>query len=257
VGALLDAAAAIVPADVGAVVVADRAYDVPAFVDLVAARGWHWVVRAKANGTLRFRDHQGRERALADLVKRRLRRGGRWKARGQVFKDAGWRDASAVGLWSPAATEPVVTLSDLPCRWRTLALYERRFWTEPGFRNSKGRGWHWEDSQARGVAHHARLLLAMAWASLLALLAGQGEAARREADLARRPLRAPGRARPARPQHPRHSPFTLGLHALHRWLHERRSPPPTWRLTRLADPSWCQHWLAQQGHRLLFGTVRP
>ena len=41
VDALLTDAAAIVPTDLAAVVVADRAYDVPAFVDRVAAHGWH------------------------------------------------------------------------------------------------------------------------------------------------------------------------------------------------------------------------
>ena len=257
VDALLAAAAAIVPADLPAVVVADRAYDVPAFVDRIAARGWHWVVRAKAASALRFRDARGRERALADVLRRRLHRGGRWKARGQVFKGAAGRQASVVALWTPTAKEPMVTLRDLPCRWTVLRRYDRRFWTEPGFRNSKSRGWRWEDSQVQGTAHHARLLLAMAWASLLALLAGQDEAARREAALACRPLRARPGARPAKPQHPRESLFTLGLRALHRWLHDRLPQPPAWRLTRLADPSWRRSWLATQGQRFLFGTVRP
>jgi hypothetical protein len=257
VDALLTAAAAIVPTDLAAVVVADRAYDVPAFVDRVAAHGWHWVVRAKAKSAMRFCDQHGREHALADVLRRRLRRGGRWKARGAVFKGAGWRQASIVALWTPTAKEPAVTLSDLPCSWHTLALYDRRFWTEPGFRNSKSRGWRWEQSQVQGTAHHACLLLAMAWASLLALLAGQDEAARRETALAQRPLRAPGRTHPAKPQHPRQSLFTLGLQALRRWLHEHLPQPPTWRLAHLTDPSWHQHWLARQGQRLLFGTVRP
>src|SRR5947199_404738 len=67
-------------------VVADRAYDVPAFVARVAAYGWHWIVRCKINSALRFRDHQGHEWRLGALVARHVPGPGhRWKARGAVF----------------------------------------------------------------------------------------------------------------------------------------------------------------------------
>lgn len=249
---VLEQAARVVPTGLAVVVVADRAYDVPAFVDRVAARGWHWAVRGKANGTLRFLDHRGRVRSLADLVRRRLRRGGRWKARGRVFQGAGWRDASVVGLWAPTAKEPLVVLTDLPCRWGVLLPYGRRFWIEPGFRNDKSRGWRWEDSQVRGLGHHRRLLLAMAWAALVALCLGVQQAKDRLAERARRPP-AP---RPPKPRHPRESLFTLGLRAAQCWLAHTRSFRLRWPLPDIDAPSWHRQWLTAQADYFLFGTVR-
>src|SRR5947207_996937 len=120
------------------VVLADRAFDIPTFVDRITARGWHWVVRLKANGTSRFRDHLGREHGVRDLVRRHVARPGqRWKAHGQVFKKAGWRPASVVALWAAGQAEPLVVLTDLPPRWEVLKLYGRRFWIEAGFRTDK------------------------------------------------------------------------------------------------------------------------
>lgn len=159
---VLTQTAAALPVGLEVVVVADRAYDTPPFVDRITERGWHWIVRGKAKGTLRCRDHQDREWSLAALLRQRLRRGGRWKARGSIFKDAGWRPASVVAVWAASSTEPLVVLTDLPCRWDVLPTYQRRFWTEPGFRNDKRRGWQWEQSQVQGVPHHQRLLLAIA-----------------------------------------------------------------------------------------------
>jgi hypothetical protein len=50
IDALLRAASAVVPSLLKVTVLADRAYDVPNFVDRLNARGWHWTVRYKANG---------------------------------------------------------------------------------------------------------------------------------------------------------------------------------------------------------------
>ena len=118
VDALLARLAALVPAEVEVIVVADRADDIPAFVDRIASYGWQWVVRCTAGSSLRWRDYQGREGALRDLVARHLPGPGRrWKARGQVVTAAGWREASVVGVWAPGHAERLVVLSDLPAHW--------------------------------------------------------------------------------------------------------------------------------------------
>jgi len=250
---VFDQVVTVLPAELEVVVVADRAYDVPAFVDRVAARGWHWVVRVKANGTLRFLDHQGHNWSLKDLLHRRLRRGGRWKARGRVFQEAGWRDASIVGLWTPTAKEALVVLSDLPCHWDVLCPYGQRFWIEPSFRNDKSRGWQWEDSQVQGLGHHQRLLLAMAWAALVTLSLGVQQAKDRLAALANRPTTD----HPPKPQHPRESLFTLGLRAAQCWLAQKYSLHLYWPLPPLDTRSWHRIWLHAQADFFLFGTVRP
>ncbi len=250
---VLAALARVLPPGVEVVVLADRAYDNAEFTDRLAAYGWHWAVRAKANGELRFRDRLGREHALRDLVRRRLRRPGqRWKARGWAFKKAGWRELSAVALWAPGQAEPLVLLTDLPPRWEVLARYDRRFWTEPGFRCDKKKGWQWESSQARGLAHQKVMLVAMAWASLVALCQGLQAARARLAELAARPPRARrGGARPALPQPARESLFRLGLHAARDYLHRPIAAPVFCRLPAAAGNSWNADWRQAQAKRFL------
>lgn len=248
---VLERAAALVPAGLAVVVVADRAYDVPAFVDRVAARGWHWAVRCKAGGSLRYRDYRGQEQPLCELARRHLTAPGRrWKGRGWVFKGAGWRAASVVGLWGHGHQEPLVVLTDLPPRWRVLRLYARRFWIEAGFRSDKRRGWQWEDSQVRDLAHQERLLLAMAWASLVALCLGAREAAAKLAARAARPPRT-------RHEHARESLFTLGLRQARRWLYQHAPAPLPWHLPAPDEERWADHWRRAQGHFPHTTTVRP
>jgi hypothetical protein len=243
--------AALLPPGLEVVVLADRAYDIAPFIDRLRARGWHWVIRAKADSALRFRDPRGREHALRALARQRLGGpGSRWRTRGQVFKKAGWREMSVVGIWAPGTAERLVVLTDLRPRWAVLRLYDRRFWIEPGFRADKSHGWQWERSRVQGVAHQARLLLALAWASLLMLAVGVTEAQARLARLARR--RPRGR-RPGQPRPARDSIFTLGLRAVGPWLYgvARRALP--WPLPELEAPSWSDRWHQAQALRVIFG----
>jgi hypothetical protein len=251
---VLDQVAGLLPAGLRVVVVADRAFAVPNFIARCQTRRWHWVVRVTTTGSHRFRDMRGHEHALRTLVQQRLGQPGqRWKATGWLFKDAGWRQMSVVGVWGAGAKEALVVLSDLGARWAVLALYQRRFWIEPGFRNDKSRGWQWEASQVQGVAHHAVLLVAMAWASLVTVCAGIAAAQDR---LARE---ATKRARGCRgqPRHARQSVFTLGLRALRRWLYgtARRTLP--WRVVDLDAPSWEGQWHRVQATWLIFGAASP
>jgi Transposase DDE domain len=251
---LMAQVAALLPADVEVIVVADRAFAVPNFVDRVAKHDWHWVVRVTTTGSHRFRDARGHEVGLRDVVTRQVgQRGRRWKARGAVFKDAGWRAASVVGLWGQGAAESVVVLSDLPARWELLALYERRYWIEPGFRNDKTRGWQWESSQVRGVAHHAGLVLGLAWASAVVVSVGLGAAREQEAwEQQRRALGVGGQVRRAR-----ESVFTLGLRGVRRWLYGTSTAALPWEIGELDGPSWLQRWHRCQARGLIFPPLRP
>jgi hypothetical protein len=257
VDAVLAELAALLPAGVRVVLVADRAYDIPPIVDRLTAYGWHWVLRAKAGSSLCFRDHRGQEHALKTLIARHVGRPGqRWKARGAVFKGAGWRAASVVAVWAPGQQQPLVVLTDLPPRWAGRRQYDHRFWIECGFRSDKSHGWQWEHSGVQGVGHHERLLLAMAWASLIALAIGVQHAQQRLA--APPPLRRKHQPRPGRPQRAKHSVFTLGLRALRAWLFGAAPRLLPWHLPELDAPSWLTRWHAHQAHRLLFTqTVRP
>lgn len=259
VDGVLDRVARILPADLAVTVLADRAYDIPPFIDRCAARGWHWIIRGKAESDLRFRDRFGREVDLAGLLAYRLPAPNRrWKIRGQLFKKAGWREVSVVGVWAAGYDEPLVVFTDLPPRWDVIAHYRRRFWFEPGMRNDKSHGWQWEASQALTLAHQQVLLVGMAWATVLTLCLGVGAAQERGADLLRRLGQRPPRAhRPRCPRHARHSLFTLGLQRIRQLLYHALRAVITWALPDIRAPSWNDQWLALQIQHSLAQTVRP
>ena len=240
--------AALLPAGLQVVVLADRAYAVARFTAACAAHGWQWVVRLKTQSSYRWRDEQGREQAVTTLVEQHLGRPGRrWAGHGATFKGAGWQPVYLAGHWSRAEQEPVVVISNRPGRWELLALYERRVWIEPGFRNDKSAGWHWEQSQVQGVAHQQVLLLAMAWASVVVMCVGVEQA---QAQLAaEQAARAAGRR--SRPRRARQSVFTQGLRRLRHWLYGG-TPPLPWHLPRLDAPCWADQWYRVQAHSLVF-----
>ena len=256
VDTVLTTVAALVPPNLEVIVVADEFFAIPAFIERLQAYGWHWAIRITPNGSHHFRDQQGRESRLGERVRHQVRQPGqRWKARGAVFKEAGWYAVSLIAVWTPGAEEPLVVLSDLPPDWGVLRHYDRRFWTEPGFRNDKRKGWQWEASQVQGVDHHAVLLLGMAWASLVTLCLGVEEARARLAAAAARPVEG---KRPGRPRHARESVFTLGLGQLRAWLYRTWHRALRWYLPEVDSASWSDRWHEQQAQRLIFSLpVRP
>jgi hypothetical protein len=259
VDTVLHQVAAVIPADLTVILTGDRAYAVPALIDRLQALGWHWVLRLTTTGQHRWRDAAGREHALAEVVKTQLPAAGhRWRSQGQLFKKAGWRDVRLVGVWAAGTKAPLVVLTDLPPRWSVLHWYGRRAWIEPEFRTDKRGGWQWEACQVQGVAHHERLLLGMAWATVIVLCVGVRIATARQQQVAPRERpRHHGPRQPGRPQHARHSLFTLGLRAVPAALWQADSAPLTWTLPELAAPRWTDQWYHLQAHRFLFPPVRP
>jgi hypothetical protein len=142
-------------------VLADRGYGVPAMLDLLAALGWHWVVRVQ--GQTGVCDAQGTVRALRTLVPRP---GTLWTSATappapgarptplRVFKRAGWRALHVVAAWAEGQPDPwllVTTLAPTPAR---LHDYAARWAIERLFLAWKSHGW---DLEATGVTAPARL----------------------------------------------------------------------------------------------------
>lgn len=244
----------LLPAGREVTLVADRAYDVPPLIDRLQALDWHWIIRCKGNGTVRFLDHGGTEWSLAALLDQHVPAPDhRWKARGKLFKQAGWREASVVAIWERTAEERLVVITDLPPRWEVLRRYGVRAWIEPGFRNEKSRGWQWEESQVPSLTHHHTLLLAMAWATVLTLLLGTREA---ETALTRVTTRRRRRATPQVPFHARYSLFSHGLQAVQYWLdrHAFRTLPE--HLPHAPLITWNDHWYGTLARHYIFQSVR-
>jgi hypothetical protein len=254
--AVLAAAARVIPTDLAVTVLADRAYDVPPFIDRVAAHGWQWVIRLKAKGNVVLRDRRDREQPVRTLIAARVRRPGqRWKTSARLFKNAGWRPVHLVAIWATGADEPLVVISDQPLRWAAVAAYRRRFWCEPGFRNDKSHGWHWEQGQVRDLRRVQTLLVAMAWATLLTLGLGAEEAEAQVARLVARQRRP--RTKPlAKPQPAKDSLFTLGLRRAQHWLVQRLPLRPCWGLPDFLDRTWDRRWYALQARPFIFQFVR-
>ena len=248
--ALLERAAALIPAGAPVTVLADRGYEAPAVIDRLTARGWHWVIRLRTKASTRVLDQQGREHALTTVFGRRLQhRGQRCKFRGKLFKDAGWRTVSVVALWAEREDAALAIITDFPPSYSVLPIYRKRFWIECGFRTDKSAGWQWEACQVRDLTHHRVLLLAMAWASVITLCLGAEEA---EATLAKQQHHPP-----RRPEHARFSLFSLGLKRLRAFLHHPHTWHLRWLLPDLNAPSWNQQWLTLQRRQYLGQTVRP
>jgi len=259
VDAVLGRIPGLLPPGLEVIGLADRAYDIPGFTDRLKGLGWHWAVRCKAKGSGCFRDHRGREWPLRALIGRQVRAPGmRWKARGWVFKDAGWREASVVAFWGLHEDEPLVVISDLPPRWELLRLYGLRFWIEPGFRSDKKLGWHWEDSQIKKLEHHRRLLLGMAWASLVTLCIGLREAKARLTKLWERRIRSKnGQRIVGKPRNADQSLFTMGLRRTRDWLYQATDRAIEWLLNEWGTVTWQHIWYQHQSRRYLMKTVRP
>lgn len=222
---VLDQVATLLPSDAKVVVLADRAFGCPVFTDPIVERGWDWLVRVQ--GQTRFRNQLGLVEPLRAQVSAA---GQRWKARGELFKDAGWRAASVVALWGRYHREPLLLASSLALSWDLVALYKKRSAIEALFRDWKSSGWQWEQSQVRDLAHQERLLLGLAFATLLTLLMGTSEAAA-EGRLAPRGCRRRSWAGG-------HSLFRLGREAFWQRLWRNERTPIKWELAEEEGPNW-------------------
>jgi len=237
---LLDMLQTVLPDGVPVVLIGDRAFGNPAFLDRVTQRGWDWLVRIQHQTC--FRDAQGACWAMNQILQQR---GQRWKGRGWLFKKAGWRPASVVAYWSQRHKEPLLLASSLPAQWELIDLYRKRGAIEALFRDRKSAGWHWEASQVRDLDHHERLLVGMALATLFVLCLGNQRANELVAQ--------PARPRRSRPWHAKDSLFRLGLDTLDAHLWQTNQTPITWSLSAFDAPGWQEEYTQRQTDAYVFG----
>ena len=244
VNSLLQRIAPLLPKGVPVIVMGDRAFGTPAFLDLVIALGWHYIVRVQDQ--TRCRDQLGREEKVRSLI---CYSGQRVKGRYHVFKKAGWRQASVFVLHSRRQKGPLCLVTDLRPRWETAYLYSRRYHIEAGFRDYKSHGWQWEASQVRDLQHWDRLLVIMALATWITLMAGTQMATFILSE-ARRHCRL------TRPAEGKYSLFQLGLDLLDRLLVLIGNLPINWRLTDWNASDWSRQIVAAHVRHFLFSGCR-
>jgi hypothetical protein len=243
VEALLDLVQPLLPKSVPVTWLADRAFGTPAFIDLLTARGWDYVVRVQRQTVCC--DTRGRERSVGDLAPRR---GSRGKMTGKVFKKRGWRAASVVAFWGPSHPQSLCLITNRPPRWFVIRLYRRRFPIEATFRDYKSAGWQWEHGQVTDLEHMERLLVGMAIAVWVAILAG-GHVA--QESLAQPPT---GKRR-TRPWIGKHSLFTIGLEALLAMVEGACPVLLPWKLTGWNEPNWQEQICGHHARAFVFALA--
>ena len=242
-------------------VLADRGYGVPTMLDLLAALGWHWVVRVQGQTRVRFPD--GREQRLRTLVPQP---GTCWTgystpaepaappaaepAPWAVFKQAGWRSLHVVATWAPAQAEPwllVTTLAARPDRWRD---YAARWAIERLFLAWKSHGWDLEAAGVPDPPRLARLLTGYVVATWWLLAAALPRAQAHLADLAAAAVARTGRLLtrpvqlrlplfpPTRPWPAKYSLLTQGRATFHATNERTTTPPLCWAFPDWDAPTW-------------------
>ena len=92
---LLDVVAELLPVNIPIIWLADRAFGSPAFIDLITAREWDYIVRVVKTARYLTQNQTDKDpcRKVSDLTPKH---GFRAKMHGQAFKKRGWRRVSIV-----------------------------------------------------------------------------------------------------------------------------------------------------------------
>jgi len=236
IDALLSVVENLLPKGTPVTWLADRAFGTPAFIDLIVARGWDYIVRVQ-DQTL-CKDTKGISCCVSELVKRS---GQRAKMRGKVFKKYGWRDASVVVFWGRRYEGPLCLVSNLPPKWSLIYTYRRRYPIEATFRNYKSYGWHWEQGQVTDIQHVERLLVGMALATWVVLFAGTQVATEQIA-------KSPTGKRRTVPWIGKRSLFHLGLQRMCCLLNGSCHISLQWEFTDWDAPNWQQQIYFHHAH---------
>jgi hypothetical protein len=240
------------------VLLADRAYAVPALFALLTAFGWAAVLRAQ--GQVRVRLPDGTERALHTLVPRpgcvwTSAPGATWAPAAAglaetadvvgVFKGAGWLALRVVAVWLPEQAAPWLLLTTLPVRRQRLLEYAARWAIERLFLSWKSHGWQLEATHCT-PARLARLLTGYVVATWYLLAAAIRPATQQLGRLAAHSTHAPSHPvqlplpwePPHRPWPAKRSLLTLGRHAFRACDLRFRTPPLCWPLPAWEAPAW-------------------
>ena len=170
VGRLLDQVRLHLP-DTCCTLIADRGLAGMPLVKLCTARGWHYLLRVRAEHTCRRFFGGKLERCWKRFDHIVLKRGDRWYGRARVWQEE-TLETSVSLVWDPDYEEPWLLISDAGAGHRQVQLSAWRMRVEATFQDSKSSGWNIEASWIEDRAHLDRLLLAlflaMWWVSHLA-----------------------------------------------------------------------------------------
>lgn len=235
---------------------ADRAYGRPDFLDLVEALGWHYVIRIQGQTRILSSDE-----AVVAAREFAPRKGSVWCSEHNpdswpqpiaAFKGAGWRECHFVAAWAPEAQEPWLLVTDLKATRERFLDYASRWAIERLFLSWKSHGWDVESLQMDSPARLGRYLVAIALATLWTLVCGVAHTTtlveervrrRQEGRRAVVQLRLPF-AEPTPDHRPWISKLSLlswGRSVFHSHPCQTSTPPLCWSLPDWHAPVWSTH----------------
>jgi hypothetical protein len=171
--------AAALPPTAHVVVLADRGLSGGPLARACQTRGWHFLLRVIK--TTRVQSAAG---TIATLAQRLGPRRTKLRLTGVRLYAPRRKTDRWISDWDQALPLNVVgaagrgrddwwLVTDLPATLRRCGEYRHRTWEEALFRDLKSFGWGWERSRLRDPARVARLLLALALATLAVLAVAQ------------------------------------------------------------------------------------
>jgi len=236
---------------------ADRAYGRPDFIDLVDALGWRYVIRLQGQTLIKCSD--GATAAARTFAPRKGSvwcsgfNPDSWPTAVAAFKNAGWRACQFVAAWASEADEPWLLVTNLPATKERFLDYASRWAIERTFLAWKSHGWDIESLQMNSPSRLGRYLVAIALATIWTLACGVAHTIKLIEDrLARRQevrravvqLRLPFAEADRRPWIGKFSLLTWGRHVLHQAACQVSCPTLCWSLPDWHAPVWSIH--AQQ-----------
>ena len=239
---------------------ADRAYGRPDFLDLLEALNWHYVVRIQ--GQTRILCSDGSDEVSLAARTFAPDKGSVWCSGDSpeswpraiaAFKGAGWRACQFVAAWAPEADEPWLLVTNLKATSERFLDYASRWAIERTFLSWKSHGWDIEALKMTSPLRLGRLLVGIALATLWTLAAGVAHtttlieerlAKRREPRRAARQLHLPFAGADRRPFVAKFSLLTWGRNVFHSHPCQTSTPPIRWTLPHWHAPVWSVH--AQQ-----------
>src|SRR5215475_13944509 len=161
-----------VPRSWTVLVLADRGLYARWLFRRITRLGWHPFLRINTGGTFR---PTGQVRGVP-LKTLASQPGTTWQGTGVAFKGRHRQlHCTLLVCWEPGYKDPWLILTDLPPEASTAYWYGLRAWIEQGFKITKRAGWQWQRTRMTQPDRAARLLLAVAVATLWLLSVG-GEA---------------------------------------------------------------------------------
>lgn len=140
-------------------VLADRGLSCEALIALCEAQGWHYTLRIKQDEQCRPWK-RGAWQAWQPVSQFVPQLGRSWYGKVRLW-EAHQREVQLSAVWQAGQQEAWIVISDRPAGPGRTREYGWRMRVEATFEDLKSRGWQWEQSHIRNLAHLNRLLLVL------------------------------------------------------------------------------------------------